>query len=40
MREEDGQWVCSRCGMVNPSADQPCIPTHLEPSDSGEDKAA
>ncbi len=40
MRDDDGEWVCSRCGMVNPSADQPCIPMHLEPSKSDEDKAA
>jgi hypothetical protein len=32
MREMDGQFVCSRCGLVNPSADQPCIPTNIEPA--------
>jgi hypothetical protein len=32
LRETDGQFVCSRCGLVNPSDDQPCIPLTLEPS--------
>ena len=40
MREEDGQWVCSRCGQVNPSADQPCIPLSLEPSQTDDERAA
>ncbi|MDP9267000.1 MAG: hypothetical protein M3P27_01570 [Acidobacteriota bacterium] len=38
MRESDGMFVCSRCGLVNPSDDQPCIPVNLEPAD--EDTAA
>ena len=33
MRESDGVWVCSRCGMVNPTDDQPCIPVNLEPTE-------
>ena len=32
LREEDGLWVCSRCGLVNPTEDQPCIPVSIEPS--------
>lgn len=32
LREEDGNFVCSRCGLVNPSDDTPCIPANLEPS--------
>ncbi len=32
LREEDGQFVCSRCGLVNPSDDVPCIPVNLEPA--------
>ena len=32
MRESDGVWVCSRCGLVNPTDDQPCIPLHLDPA--------
>jgi hypothetical protein len=41
MTEVDGKFVCSRCGMINPSDDQPCIPLNLEPAESGgEDKAA
>jgi uncharacterized protein YbaR (Trm112 family) len=32
LRDTDGQFVCSRCGLVNPSDDQPCIPVTLEPS--------
>ncbi len=39
MRDIDGQWVCSRCGLVNPTNDQPCIPMHLEPSDDEEQAA-
>ncbi len=35
LREEDGAWVCSRCGLVNPSDDQPCIPMNIEPADQG-----
>lgn len=31
MREEDGLFVCSRCGLVSPSDDVPCIPANLEP---------
>jgi hypothetical protein len=33
LRDEDGQFVCSRCGLMNPSDDQPCIPLNLEPAD-------
>jgi hypothetical protein len=33
MRDTDGVFVCSRCGMVNPTEDQPCIPVNLEPAD-------
>ena len=29
---EGGVFVCSRCGLVNPSDDQPCIPINLEPA--------
>ena len=32
LREEDGVWICSRCGLVNPTDDQPCIPTVADPS--------
>jgi len=32
LREEDGWFVCSRCGLVNPSDDTPCIPANLEPA--------
>jgi hypothetical protein len=37
MRETDGVWVCSRCGLVNPTDDQPCIPLHLDPAAKGTD---
>ena len=30
--EIDGMFICSRCGLINPSADQPCIPENVEPS--------
>ena len=33
LREEDGQQVCSRCGMMNPQDTQPCIPLNLEPTE-------
>jgi hypothetical protein len=32
LREADGVFVCSRCGLINPSDDQPCIPNSIEPS--------
>ncbi|HET9697399.1 MAG TPA: hypothetical protein VFP40_11075 [Terriglobales bacterium] len=32
LRESDGMFVCSRCGLINPSDDQPCIPNTIEPS--------
>lgn len=32
LREEDGVFVCSRCGLVNPTEDQPCVPVMTEPS--------
>lgn len=40
MREADGVFVCSRCGLVNPSDDQPCIPVSLEPADAPPAEAA
>lgn len=33
LRDEDGKFVCSRCGLVNPSDDQPCIPVNMDPAD-------
>ena len=30
--EPDGTFVCSRCGLINPSEDQPYIPANMEPS--------
>ncbi|HEY3928594.1 MAG TPA: hypothetical protein VGL89_09480 [Candidatus Koribacter sp.] len=33
LREEDGRMVCSRCGLVNPRDDQPCIPMNQEPTE-------
>jgi hypothetical protein len=32
LREEDGQFFCARCGQMNPSDDQPCIPLNAEPT--------
>lgn len=32
MREEDGVFVCSRCGLVNPTSEQPCVPVVSDPS--------
>ena len=42
LREDDGEVVCSRCGLVNPGDDDACIPVNLEPvADSKRgDKAA
>ncbi len=31
MREDDGEFVCRRCGLVNPGEDEGCIPVNLEP---------
>jgi transposase len=36
LREEDGAFVCSRCGLINPADDTPCIPINLEPSSDAE----
>ncbi len=33
LREEDGQLVCSRCGLLNPQEEQPCIPRNAELTD-------
>jgi len=33
MRDSDGVFVCSRCGMVNPSDDTPCVPVEMHPAD-------
>ena len=33
MRDVDGEFVCSRCGLVNPSPDQPCVPLNADPAD-------
>ena len=40
LRDEDGQFVCSRCGLLNPSDDQPCIPENIEPSELPHGKEA
>jgi len=32
LREEDGVYICSRCGLVNPTSDIPCIPVEVNPS--------
>ncbi len=42
LREDDGECVCSRCGLINPGDDDACIPVNFEPAESGtdEEKAA
>ncbi len=42
MREDDGEFVCRRCGLINPGDDEGCIPVNLEPAESGnsEEEAA
>ncbi len=40
LREDDGEFVCSRCGMINPGEDDPCIPIDIEPADFDDEKAA
>ncbi len=40
LREDDGEFVCSRCGMINPGEDDPCIPINIEPADGGGEKQA
>lgn len=37
--EEEGLFICSRCGLVNPPDDEPCIPLNLEPAQPGEQAA-
>lgn len=32
LRDEDGQYICSRCELVNPTDDVPCIPVDAQPS--------
>jgi hypothetical protein len=32
LREDDGVYICSRCGLVNPTNDVPCIPVEVNPS--------
>ncbi len=36
---EGGLIVCSRCGLVNPTDDQPCIPINIEPSRPDENQS-
>ncbi len=40
LREEDGEYVCSRCGLINPGDGDPCIPFNIEPAESGSEKKA
>ncbi len=40
LREDDGEYVCSRCGLINPGDGDPCIPVNLEPAESGEGEKA
>ncbi len=42
MREDDGEFVCRRCGLINPGDDDACIPVDLGPAESGntEEEAA
>ncbi|MFB3815511.1 MAG: hypothetical protein ACE14L_15515 [Terriglobales bacterium] len=40
LRDDDGEFVCSRCGMINPGEDDPCIPISIEPAESGEQPKA
>ncbi len=36
---EGGLIVCSRCGLVNPTDDQPCIPITIEPAQPDENQS-
>ena len=36
LREEDGRFICSRCGLENPTEERPCIPVSGEPSQAAE----
>ena len=40
LREDDGEVICSRCGLLNPGDDDPCIPINIEPAESGGEKKA
>ncbi len=32
LRDEDGVYICSRCELVNPTNDTPCVPLEVNPS--------
>jgi hypothetical protein len=32
LRDIDGQYICSRCELVNPTNEVPCIPVDTKPS--------
>lgn len=38
LREDDGEFICSRCGLLNPGDDDACIPINLEPAESSDQK--
>jgi uncharacterized protein YbaR (Trm112 family) len=40
LREEEGEFICSRCGLVNPGDDDTCIPVNLEPAGTDDQKNA
>ena len=34
LREDDNQFVCTRCGLVNPGDSDPCLPVSLDPEET------
>jgi hypothetical protein len=40
LREDDGEYVCSRCGLLNPGDGDPCIPMNLDSAESDLDNKA
>jgi len=40
LREIDGLTICSRCELVNPTKDVPCIPVDTKPSGEHDDPSS
>jgi len=38
VREDDGETICSRCGLINPGDDDGCIPINLKQKFSDSDR--
>jgi hypothetical protein len=38
LREDDAEFVCSRCGLINPGDGEPCISAYHRPARIEEDE--